>query len=181
MKNILVVVGSGFHNGNTDKLAEAFLSGAADAGHTVNKVFLGEQSISGCRGCGACRKGHGCVIKDAMQEIYPLFSKCDTVVLASPLYFWTISASLKAFIERLYAIMTEELEYPRRDALLLMTAEDDNFWTFEQSVSYYRFVTKAIEWNDRGMCLVGGCHDKEGNRWIREESLEQAYELGKSI
>lgn len=180
MKNILVVVGSGFKGGNTDKLVDAFIEGASKAGHTVNKVFLGNQTINGCRGCGACRDSHDCVQKDAMQHVYPLFNACDTVVLASPLYFWHISAATKAFIERLYAISSED-KYPYRDSILLMTAGDDNFWTFEQAISYYRFITKAIGWTDRGMCLAGGCNGEPGNRQINEEYLGKAYELGNTL
>lgn len=180
MRNILVVVGSGFRGGNTDHLADAFINGARKAGHTVNKVCVGNLPISGCRGCRACQQGGQCVLKDAMQEIYPLFAQCDTIVLASPLYFWSISASVKAFIERLYAV-AENDEYPHRDTLLLMTAGDDNFWTFEQPVSYYRFVTKAIGWSDRGMLLVGGCHKENGDRHVPEEALQKAHNMGKSL
>lgn len=180
MRNLLVVVGSGIKQGNTDRLADAFIEGAKAQKHQIEKVFLGDGLIQGCKGCGACQKGTGCVLQDEMQAIYPLFEKADTIILASPLYFWTISAALKAFIERLYAISKEDT-YPKRDCVLLMSAGDDSFWTFEQPVSYYRFVTKAIGWNDVGMCLAKGCQGEAGRRFIREEDLQAAYELGKSL
>lgn len=180
MRNILVVVGSGIRNGNTDQLADSFIKGAKELGHHAEKVFLGDGVIQGCKGCGVCQSGHGCVQEDMMQNIYPLFEKADTIVLASPLYFWTISASLKAFIERLYAISKEDT-YPKRDCMLLMTAGDDTFWTFEQPIAYYRFVTKAIGWQDLGMVLAGGCSGEPGKRNIKEEHLQQAYETGKKL
>lgn len=181
MRKILVIVGSGIKGGNTDKLADAFIKGAELADHRINKVFLGNKEIAGCRGCGACQKnGNCCVIKDAMQEIYLLIEDCDTVVLASPLYFWTISVRIKAFIDRLYAV-SKEGKYPSKDSILLMTAGDDSFWTFEQPVSYYRFFTRAIGWSDQGMCLAGGCNGEPGKRHIEEKYLEQAKELGKNI
>lgn len=181
MRNVLVIVGSGIKNGNTDKLADSFIDGLVLSGHQVNKVFLGDKQISGCRGCGACQvNGHQCVIKDAMQDIYPLLETCDTVVLASPLYFWSISAMTKAFIDRLYGISTED-QFPQKDCALLMTAGDDQFWTFEQPLSYYRFVTKAIGWNDIGTYFAGGCHGESGKRHIDKKHLEEVYKLGKLI
>lgn len=181
MRNILVIVGSGISGGNTDRLADAYIKGAEEAGHRVTKVFLGDKELAGCRGCGACQKnGNRCVIKDAMQDIYPLLEQCDTVVLASPLYFWSISARAKAFIDRLYAISKED-KYPHKNSVLLMTAGDDQFWTFEQPVSYYRFVTQAIGWTDLGMYLAGGCNGEPGKRHIDEKHLDGAYQLGKSM
>ncbi len=180
MKNILVVLGSGTRKGTTAQLADSFMKGAVEVGNKVERVFLGDLSIEGCKGCNACRKRKSCVIQDSMQEIYPLFEKSDVIVFASPLYFWTLSARIKAFIERLYAI-SEEDTYPKKECVLLMTAGDNNFWTFEQAVSYYRFVTKAIEWEDIGMCLAGGTKYEEGKHVIEEIHLENSYKLGKSI
>ncbi|NYB72846.1 flavodoxin family protein [Sedimentibacter hydroxybenzoicus DSM 7310] len=181
MRNILVVVGSGMKSGNTYRLTDAFCKGAEEAGHVVNKVFLGDKKIVGCSGCGACQKnGNKCSIQDSMQDIYPSFTQCDTLLLASPLYFWSVSAQTKAFIERLYAISKED-SYPHRDTLLLMTAGDDNFWTFEQPVSYYRFFTKALGWTDVGIYTAGGCDGCEGNRHIDEKHLTAAYKMGLSL
>lgn len=95
--------------GNTDQLSDAFMEGAKEAGHQVVKVFMGNMLIQGCIGCGACQKGnHQCAVKDDMQKIYPLLEACDAVVLASPLYFWSISGKLKSFIDRLYAVSKED-------------------------------------------------------------------------
>lgn len=181
MHKILVIVGSGIKNGNTDRLADAYIKGAEANGHVIYKVFLGDKKIVGCQGCGTCQKGkHICAIEDVMQKIYPLFKKCDTVVLASPLYFWSFSASIKAFIDRLYAISRED-KYPHKNSVLLMTAGSNQFWTFEQPISYYRFVTKAIGWTDIGMCLAGGCNGETGKRHIEEKHLERAYHLGSTM
>ncbi|MHC1681450.1 MAG: flavodoxin family protein [Clostridiaceae bacterium] len=179
MRNILIVVGSGIQNGNTDNLAEAYIKGAKEVGHNIQKVFLGNQKVHGCIGCGACQLNeHVCAIRDDMQPIYSLFEKCDTIVFASPLYFWTISAHLKAFIDRLYAISTND-EYPHKDTVLLMTGGSEKFYAFEQAVSFYRFFTKALGWTDQGMCLAGGCEGEPGKRNIDNKYLEEAYELGK--
>lgn len=191
MKNILVVVGSGRVHGNTDRLADAFIEGAQEAGHAVTKVFLGGKTINGCNGCDACRWGKPCVQKDDMQEIYPHIQKCDMVVLASPLYFWTISARTKAFLERLYATSQQDdnpplgryEKYAEKDCALLMTAADELFWTFEQAVSYYRFnCIRYLGWRDRGMVLAGGCGGSGSGRQIEKTGhLETARRFGKSI
>ena len=180
MSKILVVVGSGNVHGNTDQLSDAFIKGAKEANHDVTKIIL-NKNILGCQGCQACQhNGHQCVIKDAMQDYYSLFEDADVLVLASPLYFWSISGRLKSFIDRLYAISTDD-KYPSKDTVLLMTSGSDEFYAFEQSVSFYRFLTKALGWNDKGVVLADGCSGQIGNKIVDKKFLNEAYELGKSI
>ena len=191
MKHILVIVGSCRKNGNTEQLADAFIRGAQDAGHRVEKVFLGAKKINGCLGCNACRYGKPCVQKDDWKEIVPLLEKADLLVLASPLYFWTLSARTKAFIERLYSIALEDPHpplgryerYPQKDCALLLTAADDFFWTFEQAVSYYRFaLIRYIGFCDKGILTAGGCGDTNGRSCIgRTGHLARAYDFGKNL
>lgn len=191
MKKILVIVGSWIRKGNTDLLVDAFIDGAVDAGHKTTKVFLGDKSIEGCRGCNACRWGKPCVIKDDMQDIYPLYDECDMVILASPLYFWMLTARTKAFLERLYAKAKEDPhppkgryeKHPTKDCALLMTAADDLFWTFELAVAYYRFnCVNYLGWNDKGMVLAGGCGDLLTHGQIKNtEHLNTAFKLGNSL
>lgn len=191
MKKILVVVGSGRKNGNTDQLSDAFIKGAEAAGHQVKKVWLGNKVIKGCIGCNACRFGKPCVQKDDFNELVPDIKSCDLLVFASPLYFWTMSSNIKAFIERFYCIAEEDPnppmgryeKYPIKDAALLMTSADDFFWTFEQAVSYYQFaLIRYIGFHDKGMLLAGGCGDTNGKPHIHETNhLNEAYEFGKNI
>lgn len=180
MRTILVAVGSGSVGGNTHRLSDAFARGAIDAGHIVHKLFLGTGNLQGCKGCGACQIGRGCVIKDDMQKAYPLFEQCDTLALASPLYFWTLSSQIKAFFDRLYAVSREDI-YPRKDSLLLMTSDDDSANTFEHPLRYYKFITAALGWQDIGSYLAGGCSGEPGNHRIDNRHLLNAYELGKSL
>ena len=100
MKETLVIVKSA----HVKKRAKSWINRAKEAGHHCVKIALGEQDIQGCRGCVYCQShDHHCILHDAMQQYCPLFEKADTIVFASPLYFWTITARMKAFIERLYA------------------------------------------------------------------------------
>ena len=184
-KDILLIVGSGIAHANTDTLAESFMRGAIESGHTVSKVFLGDANISPCRGCNACQHGNPCAIDDDMQALYPQFDKCDVLVLASPLYFWTVSARTKAFVERLYAaVQTAPGQYERtvgKECALLMTAADNPFNSFENAVGFYRLTQRYLGWIDRGMVLAGWCGGTDAPRRVPESDLQAAYLLGKGL
>lgn len=191
MKNILIIQGGGRPNGNTAQLVEHFARGAKEAGHTVEVISLRKQEVKGCMGCNACRYGKPCVQKDSFNELVPKIKDADCIVFASPLLFWTISAQLKALIERFYCIAEEDPnpplgryeKYPSKDCALLMTSADNFFWTFEQAVSYYQFtLVNYIGFHDRGMLLAGGCGDTNGKPQIdKTDHLQEAYEFGKHI
>ena len=191
MKNILVILGGGRPRGNTRQLVDAFVKGAVDAGHQTGVVSLNEKQVNGCIGCNACRFGKPCVQKDDFNSLIPAIKNADLIVFASPLYFWTLSSKIKAFIERFYCIAEEDdapplgryEKYPVRDCALLMTSADDYFWTFEQAVSYYNFaLVNYIGFHDRGMLLAGGCGDTNGKPQIdKTDYLEKAYKFGKTI
>lgn len=173
MKKILVVVGSGQVHGNTNELVEFFIKGAKESGNQVEKIVL-NKNIQGCLGCGYCQKNnHQCALKDEMQNYYSLFNESDLIVFASPLYFWSISGRLKSFIDRLYAISTND-EYPFKETMLLMTCGSKGFYAFEQAVSYYRFLVNALDWKDKGMVLAKGCKEN----YMDEKYKEEAYKLG---
>lgn len=191
MKNILIVQGGGRPNGNTAQLIDSFANGAADAGHIVEVISLAKNEVRGCLGCNACRYGKPCIQKDSFNDLVPKIKAADCLVLASPLYFWTFTAKMKAFIERFYCLGEEDSappfgryeKYPKKDCALLMTAADNFFWTFEQAVSYYQFaLVNYIGFHDKGMLLAGGCGDTNGKPQIdKTEHLNKAYEFGKNI
>ena len=191
MKNILVLQGGGRPGGNTARLIEHFAGGAQEAGHHVEIVSLLKKAVKGCIGCNACRYGKPCVQKDDFNELVPAIKAADLIVFASPLYFWTVSSKIKAFIERFYCLAEEDPDpplgryekYPVKDCALLVTSADNFFWTFEQVTSYYKFaLVNYIGFHDRGMLLAGGCGDTNGKPQIDKTShLKAAYEFGKHI
>lgn len=191
MKNILVILGGGRANGNTAQLTKAFIKGAEEADHQVELVSLLKTEVKGCLGCNACRYGKPCIQKDGFHDLIPKIKAADLIVFASPLYFWTISSRLKAFIERLYCIAEEDLnpplgryeKYPVKDCALLMTSADELFWTYEQAVSYYQFaIVNYIGFHNKGMLLAGGCGDADGKPQISTtKHLEEAYKFGKTV
>lgn len=194
MKKILIIT-SGRPNGNTAQLAEAFAKGAEEAGHQVETVSLLKTRVGGCLGCNACKRGPrlgiACVQKDGFMELVSKIRRADMLVLASPLRYWTINSRLKAFIERFYSLAENDPDppmgryekYPEKDCVLLMTAADNLFWTFEQAVSYYRFaVVNYMGFRDMGMLLAGGCGVSFGRPDIKKTGyLEQAYAFGKTV
>lgn len=142
-------------------------------------------------GCNTCKRGKPCVQQDGFTDIVPKIDNANLLVLASPLYYWTISARTKAFIERLYSISVPDPnpplgryeKYPDKDCALLMTAADNLFWTFNQATSYYQFaIVNYLGFRDKGMLLAGGCGDSSGEPSIgKTDWLEKAYAFGKNI
>ena len=180
MRKILLVVCCGNQTGNTMKLADAFMNGAQDTGHEVKKVYLGND-IHGCRGCGACQITHkGCVIHDVMDGIYPLYDWCDTIVMASPLFFMSVSAQMKSFLDRLYAKGHED-KYEKRGMALLMTAGDDNEEIFEQSNHFFQIISAIHGGENLGTYFAGGCKGDPGHHEIPQKHLENAYAFGKNL
>lgn len=191
MKKITVISGGGRPHGNTAQLADAFIKGASEAGHQVRLISLNKIQVNGCTGCNACRYGKPCIQKDDFNSVVPLIKESDLIVFASPLYFWTLSSKIKAFIERFYCIAEQDdrpplgryERYPVHDCALLMTSADNYFWTFEQAVSYYHFtLVNYIGFHDKGMLLAGGCGDTNGKPQIGMTGhLKEAFAFGKNI
>jgi len=105
-KQVLVILGSPRKKGNSSTLAARISRGAKSAGAEVETLFLHGLEISPCRGCDTCKKqdSKGCAVKDDMQEIYPKLIKADAWVIASPVYWFTMSAQTKIFMDRCYAL-----------------------------------------------------------------------------
>lgn len=105
MKNVLIISGSPRKQGNSQLLCERFAAGAKEAGNRVRLVRLAEKKIGFCFACDGCmRNGGVCVQKDDMSELLHFFQEADVLVLATPIYFYGITAQMKAFIDRTYPI-----------------------------------------------------------------------------
>lgn len=103
-KKILLVTGSPRAKGNTDLLAQAFQEGAEQAGHQVTVFDAGKKNILPCKACDTCyQKGVPCSFADDFNQCEAAMKEADVVVLASPLYWYTFSAQMKLFIDKLKA------------------------------------------------------------------------------
>lgn len=100
-KNVLILSSSPRRGGNSDRLCDAFLQGCKDAGHTVEKIFLKDKHINYCTGCGICSMyGKPCPQKDDAAEVIEKMIAADVIVMATPIYFYTMSAQMKTLIDR---------------------------------------------------------------------------------
>lgn len=162
-KNILVLNGASRKNGNTVKLIQALSEGAVSAGHNVQEFYLDDMNIHSCKGCLRANNNSKspCSQKDDMDKIYAAFSECDVVVFASPVYFWTITGTLKTVADRLYAEL-ESLGYSKfaRESVLLMTADGADY---SQAVTWYRTYERNLGWINRGE-ILGKRKEKEAYR-----------------
>ena len=103
MVQVLVLMSSPRKNGNTDRLADAFIKGVEENGYTTEKVYVNYQNIKPCLGCNVCQKTKQCVQKDDMQAIYSKMLEAKVIVFASPVYFYTFNGLMK-LIDRIFAI-----------------------------------------------------------------------------
>lgn len=122
-KNIVIISSSPRKGANSDTLCDQFYVGALDAGHNVEKIFLKDKNINYCTGCGYCTDNHVCAQKDDMIDILEKLVKADIIVLASPIYFYTICGQLKTFIDRCCARYTE---ISNKTFYYIFTAADTN-------------------------------------------------------
>ena len=178
---ILILNGSPRPNGNTAAMVRAYAEGASEAGHTVHIVNVCQKKIAGCLACEYCHtKGNGkCVQQDDMNQIYPAVRDCDVVVLASPLYYWTMSGQLRTAFDRLFALEEGGKNLLRgngKSSALLMAAEGHGF---DDAVLYYDHLMEHLHWKNLGHVLAGGNMDV-GDIAGKQE-IQQAYNLGKSI
>ena len=104
--NILILQASPRANGNTSWMAEEYKKAAEAAGHQVTLVNVSRKKIAGCLACEYCHnKGNGaCIQKDDMQELYPLMAEAEVLVLAAPIYYFTLCAQIQAPIQRMYCV-----------------------------------------------------------------------------
>lgn len=179
-KKIIILNGSPRKQGNTAELIASFTKGAEEAGNQVTEFFLDSMNIGCCKGClgGGKNPDSPCVQKDDMDKIYPVYKEADIIVLATPLYYWTISGQLKCAFDRLFAVAECDPNYrnPEKECALLMAAEGNGF---EETLYWYDNLVKHLGWKDIGKVLCGGVMavgDIKGN-----EKLEQARKLGACI
>lgn len=90
--------------GNTEILVCEALAGAKEEGASVELLRIHEMKIAPCDGCTTCHQSGECRIKDDMQKVYQKLLAADGIILGSPVYFWSVSAQAKLFMDRTYAL-----------------------------------------------------------------------------
>jgi len=183
-KKVLVILGSPRRKGNSAALAARISRGAESAGAELETLFLNELDISPCEGCDTCKKSDstGCAIDDDMQDIYPKLIRSDAWVIASPVYWFTMSAQTKVFMDRCYGL-TAYSENPfagKRIAIAMSYGDADAvrsgcvnaIRTFQDA---YRYTGSKLVGMVYGSAVAAG--EVESNQAL----MREAEELGKRL
>lgn len=178
MSKIVIVVGSVRKNGNTELLARAFQDGAKKK-NDVEVVSVADYKVNPCMGCNSCfsRENHQCFQQDDMQMIYDKLKQADIVVVASPVYFYGISAQLKAVIDRLHTPMRNDFHIKKLALLLVGAATLPEL--FDSIKVQYQLILNFFHLEDAGMVLVRGVKDVGDMK--NNPALQEAYELGEAM
>lgn len=176
MKKILILSGSPRKNGNSDMLCDEFMRGAIESGNQVEKIRVAEKNIGFCRGCYACKDTGKCVIKDDMAEVLQKMIDADVLVLASPVYFYSIDAQLKAVIDRTVA---RWLEVKDKEFYYIVTAADEELASAETTIACFRGYADCVEGaKEKGIVYGMGAYEKGEIKGMK--AMVEAYEMGKN-
>lgn len=178
MSKIVVLVGSVRKNGNTAMLAQAFADGAG-LNHEVEILSMADYKINPCTGCNSCfqRENHACFQQDDMQKVYPILAAADIIMIASPVYFYGVSAQLKALIDRLHTPLRNTFRVQKLGLLLVGASPLPA--VFDAIKVQYRLILDFFKLEDVGSVMVREVKDigdMKGNA-----ALAEACELGKSL
>lgn len=146
---VLGIAGSPRRHGNSERLLDACLEGARDAGAEVDELVVVEAGIAPCRGCNGCSLTGECVVRDRMTEVYPRLDAADAIVVASPVYFATVPAVLKALYDRCQPYWARryvlgETPPPRRPGALLLVGGGGDPYGHDCAVASTRSVFAVL-------------------------------------
>ena len=167
----MILNGAAKKSGNTATLIQAFIEGAQKAGNEVKEFYLQGMNIHGCLDCQGCKEmkpgiDSPCVQRDDMDEIYKEFPDTDVIVFASPIYWWSISGTLKTTTDRLYGLFrsSKQMAIGKESALLLTAGGPD----YSQPLAWYEGFERYMGWKNLGaVCGVG----KEDEARVLGESI----------
>jgi multimeric flavodoxin WrbA len=183
-KNILIVKGSPRKNGNSAQLADQVARGAITAGAHVESFHLHSMDIQPCDACDACHAAPyaGCIVDDDMQKLYPQVVRADGIVIASPVYWFTVSAQTKLFMDRCYALVDQDgyLLSGKEIGVVLTYGDTDPFNSGAVNAlrcfqDAYRYVGAEI------VGMVYGSASDPGEIVHNAEVMSQAHDLGKRL
>ena len=154
-KKIVVITGSPRKNGNSLALAEAFIKAAEKKGHQVTRYDAAEMTIDGCTACGSCyTTGQACTFDDDFNQMAPAIEEADAVVLATPLYWYTFPAKLKAAIDKFYALVVGKRGLGGKECALMVCCEEEAVSALDGIRFAYQHTIDLLEWKSVGEVLV---------------------------
>ncbi len=168
-------------------LLDCALEGAMSAGAHVEKIVLSSLEFSPCLECGGCEKSGICVLRDGLEPLYGTIEGADALVVASPIFFCSVSAQLKMMIDRLqcrwiakYVLGSRRSAGKKRKGIFLSVAGDRRKKAFANAGAVIRafFATIDTEYSGELFC---GAVEKKGDVGRNKRSLRRAFELGRSL
>ncbi len=177
MKNVLILSGSPRKGGNSDLLCDEFMKGAIESGNKVVKINVADKNIAPCRACYACKGTGKCAIKDDMADVLQAMIDADVLVFASPVYFYSIDAQLKALIDRTVA---RWLEVKNKEFYYIATCADEEKQSIETTLACFRGYADCVE-GAKEMGVIYGTGVYEKGKILNTPQMVEAYEMGKSV
>lgn len=178
MKNVLIISASPRKNGNSDILCDRFGKGAEERGHKTEKIFISSKNIGYCKGCGVCNNTHKCVQNDDMAEILDKMVKADVIVLATPVYFYSVDGQMKTFIDRTVPRYTE---ISNKDFYFIMTAADTEKASLKRTMETFRGFTEDCLEGAREAGIIYGVGAWNVGEIKATAAYDEAYLMGKNI
>lgn len=177
-KKVLILSASPRVGGNSDLLCDELAKGVIDAGNTIEKLHIQKLKINYCLGCEVCMNNAGvCVQKDDMAMVIEKMKEADTVVFATPVYFYNMNAQLKVVIDRSFC-QYQTLGFKK--AAFLATSEDGSENAADTAIAGYHGYLRCLNGvTDAGVIAATGVYKKGDVK--SKEYMKQAYELGKSL
>lgn len=174
-KKVLVLSGSPRRGGNSDTLCDQFIKGARESGHSAAKIYVRDCKIGSCNACYACKKSGVCVQKDDMSNILHQMIDSDVIVLATPVYFYSMDGQMKTLIDRTLPRYTE---IKNKDFYFIATAADGKS-EMERTIDSLRGFTDCLPRSHvKGVIYGAGAWqigDIQGSK-----AMLEAYETGKN-
>lgn len=186
MKKILAIYGSPRKKGTTALLLSSAVRGAREAGAEVEEVFLRDLKISPCMEIYACKKTGRCVIDDDFQALHDKLAACDALMLASPIFFYTVSSHTKMFMDRCQSLWAKKylidkasfgIRQPARKALFLSAGATSGSKLFDGVLLTVKYFLDTLDMEPSKDLLFRGL-DSPTDLDKRPECLDEAYRCG---
>lgn len=175
---IIVLEGSPHKKGSSNMLAEQFIKGAKEAGHTVTVLDTAHMDIHPCIGCGHCGMNGECVHKDDNSVIRDALLDADMAVFVTPIYYFGMSAQLKMVIDRFYSYNAKLSDKGLKTALITAAWDSDDD-VMPYTAEHYKKLCRYMNFQDMGMVLGTGCGTPSVTGGTKH--MDEAYQLGKSL
>jgi multimeric flavodoxin WrbA len=175
-KTVLILKSSPRENGNSNTLAAQVEAGAKENGADVRSLMLHQMDIQACDACDVCLETGVCIIQDDMQQIYPLIEGADAIIVAGPVYWFTINAQAKLCIDRWYGL--PEGIFKEKQIGIVLTYGDTDLHNSGgiNAIHTYESMCRYI-----GAELIGVVHGSAhevGEAEKQPELMTRAYQLG---